>query len=68
MIALAHGLGLRVVTEGVETTGQLGVLAEVGCDAAQGFLLARPAPADEVVAAMNAAQRAVRAAGPPPAS
>ena len=42
MIRLAHDLGLRVVAEGVEKMEQLEVLRGLGCDAAQGFLFARP--------------------------
>jgi diguanylate cyclase (GGDEF)-like protein len=42
IIGLSHAFGLEVVAEGVETSGQLDVLAELGCDQAQGFLLARP--------------------------
>lgn len=38
MIALARELGLKVVVEGVETPGQLALLAEWGCDLYQGFL------------------------------
>ncbi|WP_338413719.1 EAL domain-containing protein [uncultured Sphaerotilus sp.] len=47
IIALAHGLGLKVVAEGVETEGQCGLLADLGCDQGQGFLFARPMPAAE---------------------
>ncbi|MCU1672505.1 MAG: Diguanylate kinase [Frankiales bacterium] len=47
-IALAHELGLRVVAEGIETPAQLLRLRELGCDVAQGYLLARPLPADQV--------------------
>ena len=47
-VAMAHGLGLRVVAEGVETAKQLETLREVGCDEAQGYLLGRPVPADEI--------------------
>jgi diguanylate cyclase (GGDEF)-like protein/PAS domain S-box-containing protein len=42
MIHMAHELGLRVVAEGVENPVQLEVLRRLGCDAAQGFLFARP--------------------------
>ena len=45
IIGLAHGLGLRVVAEGVETEAQMDVLERLECDLVQGFLLARPAPA-----------------------
>src|SRR5262249_38300544 len=39
VVDLAHGLGMEVIAEGVETEEQLGVLKETGCDAIQGFLL-----------------------------
>jgi len=42
-IELAHALGLTVVAEGVETEGELAELRNARCDAAQGFLLGRPA-------------------------
>ncbi|MFC7610094.1 putative bifunctional diguanylate cyclase/phosphodiesterase [Teichococcus aestuarii] len=48
ILRLARGLGVRVVAEGVETAEQLAVLRQLGCDAAQGFLLGRPMPAAEI--------------------
>ncbi len=42
IIALAHGLELRVVAEGVETAAVAQRLRELGCDEAQGFLYATP--------------------------
>lgn len=46
ILALAQGLGLATVAEGVETAGQLAWLAAGGCDYAQGYFLGRPtAPA-----------------------
>jgi predicted signal transduction protein with EAL and GGDEF domain/FixJ family two-component response regulator len=48
IIAMAHGLKMVVVAEGVETGEQLVMLEEYGCDLVQGFYLGRPAPADTV--------------------
>jgi diguanylate cyclase (GGDEF)-like protein len=44
VVALARGLGLRVVGEGIETEAQHLALRELGCHAGQGYLLGRPAP------------------------
>lgn len=46
VVSLGRSLGATVVAEGVETQPQLRALERVGCDAVQGFLLARPGPAD----------------------
>ncbi|MEM7272948.1 MAG: EAL domain-containing protein [Actinomycetota bacterium] len=46
VIELAHNLGLTTVGEGVETGEVLGLLRTLGCDEAQGFLLARPQSAE----------------------
>jgi EAL domain-containing protein (putative c-di-GMP-specific phosphodiesterase class I) len=54
IISLAHAFGLDVVAEGVETPGQLGSLSDLGCDQAQGFLVAypgEPGAIDELVVA-----------------
>ncbi|HEY1688488.1 MAG TPA: EAL domain-containing protein [Solirubrobacteraceae bacterium] len=48
MIELAHALGLTAIAEGIETTEQLTVLSELGCDIGQGYLFAKPKPADEL--------------------
>jgi EAL domain-containing protein (putative c-di-GMP-specific phosphodiesterase class I) len=48
IIAMAHGLKMIVVAEGVETREQLDLLRHYGCDVAQGYLLGRPAPQDAI--------------------
>jgi EAL domain-containing protein (putative c-di-GMP-specific phosphodiesterase class I) len=48
VVELGHALGLQVVAEGVETVAQLQALRDAECDAAQGYLLARPVPEDQV--------------------
>ncbi|GIE94464.1 putative bifunctional diguanylate cyclase/phosphodiesterase [Paractinoplanes rishiriensis] len=48
IIDLAHNLGLNVVAEGVETTECRSVLTGMGCTMLQGYLLARPMPADQL--------------------
>ena len=47
-IDLAHGLGLHVLAEGVETANAWHRLGELGCDAVQGYLISRPLPADQL--------------------
>jgi diguanylate cyclase (GGDEF)-like protein len=47
---MAHALGMTVVAEGVETEAQRAELTAIGCDAAQGFLFARPLPPDALAA------------------
>jgi EAL domain-containing protein (putative c-di-GMP-specific phosphodiesterase class I) len=42
MVGLAHNLSMSIVAEGVETEAQAEFLRAVGCDAAQGYLFARP--------------------------
>jgi diguanylate cyclase (GGDEF)-like protein len=49
VIGLAHGLGIEVTAEGIETAEQLGWLRDLHCDSGQGFYFARPLPADELV-------------------
>ena len=47
VIALAHGLGIGVVAEGIETDAQADQLRELGCDLGQGYLFSRPVPAEQ---------------------
>ena len=50
MIRLAHDMKLSVVAEGVETEEQFQRLYAMGCDLIQGYLLAKPLPAEEALA------------------
>ena len=49
IIALAHGLGMSAIAEGVETTAQLACLLEFGCDHYQGYLFSRPRSAEHII-------------------
>ena len=53
IVLLAQGLDIEAVAEGVETDEQSEMLRRMGCGRAQGFLFARPAPLDEVAAALH---------------
>ena len=48
IIAMAHGLKMVVVAEGVETDEQLVLLEEYGCDMVQGFYLGHPSPQESI--------------------
>jgi diguanylate cyclase (GGDEF)-like protein len=47
-IDLGKALGLRVVAEGIEDRATLKLLSELGCDVAQGYLIGKPKPANEL--------------------
>jgi diguanylate cyclase (GGDEF)-like protein/PAS domain S-box-containing protein len=47
IIGMAHGLGIRVVAEGIETMPVFELLQSIGCDQAQGYLISRPVSAEE---------------------
>jgi diguanylate cyclase (GGDEF)-like protein/PAS domain S-box-containing protein len=53
-VGLGHNLGLRVVAEGLQDRAAEAVLVEAGCDAAQGFLVGRPAPEHDITALLLA--------------
>ena len=50
IVPLGHHLNMKVLAEGVETPSQLERLRTLGCDEIQGFLLARPMAADDLIA------------------
>ena len=47
MVELSHGLGKRVLAEGVETQQQLQLLRNIGCDAVQGYFISKPISEEE---------------------
>lgn len=49
IVDLARSLGLTVVVEGVETTGQLSLLRDMGCEYAQGYIFDKPLSFDEAM-------------------
>jgi diguanylate cyclase (GGDEF)-like protein len=53
IIRMARTLSLSTVAEGIEHPEQLARLTELGCGSGQGFLLARPVPADEIQALLS---------------
>jgi len=57
ILQMAHGLGLKTIAEGVETQPALERLLALRCDEAQGYLIARPMPADQLAAYLAAAAR-----------
>ena len=48
IVSMAQALGMEVVAEGVETAGQLAILRALGCNEVQGYLIARPMPAQAI--------------------
>ncbi len=54
-VDLAHAIGATVIAEGVETQEQWELVRELGCDIAQGYLVGRPVPPDEIAVLLLAA-------------
>ena len=53
IIAMSHGLNIKVVAEGLETEEEMRFLVRRRCDEAQGYLFSRPVPAAEFVRAVR---------------
>jgi EAL domain-containing protein (putative c-di-GMP-specific phosphodiesterase class I) len=59
IIAMAHGLKMVVVAEGVETGEQLLMLEEYGCDMVQGYYLGHPSGAETITELLQVVQQLV---------
>jgi EAL domain-containing protein (putative c-di-GMP-specific phosphodiesterase class I) len=55
IVGLAHGLGFRVVAEGIESAAQFQALRDLGCDEAQGYHLCRPVSGEQIASQFLAA-------------
>ena len=64
LVDLAHNLDMRVIAEGVEDAAVWNALAELGCDAAQGYYLSRPVSGADLTEWLRAGRHA-RVAGVP---
>ena len=53
IVSIGRSLDIDVVAEGVETPEQLQILQAMGCDEIQGYLVARPVPAEDIPSLMN---------------
>lgn len=56
-VDLAHGLGMLVTAEGVETPATFALLASMNCDMAQGYLISRACPLEELIALLGDERR-----------
>lgn len=61
-VDLAHGLGMKITAEGVETAPVLDLLTRMGCDVAQGYLIGKPMPLAELLRTID---RGDQQAAPP---
>jgi EAL domain-containing protein (putative c-di-GMP-specific phosphodiesterase class I) len=64
ILGVGQALSLAVVAEGIEQQSQMATLEEMGCEMAQGFLIAKPSPA-EIIEGFLGPGAARRAVGPP---
>jgi EAL domain-containing protein (putative c-di-GMP-specific phosphodiesterase class I) len=54
IVNLGHSLGIDVIAEGVDSPEQVDMLRAEGCEEAQGYLFARPCPAEDFIALVRA--------------
>ena len=68
VIALAHGLRISVVAEGIETEAQFEILRAMGCDTGQGYLFARPLPEPDAARLLSPGRSGASTRAIPPAA
>lgn len=68
LISIASRLGMRIVAEGIESEGQARRLVGMGCRLGQGYLYARPMPAEAVAAFVGSFRRSAAGSLPRPAA
>lgn len=49
VVAMARGLGIKIIAEGIESSEQISYLRKIGCDVIQGYVYSKPLPVDEFV-------------------
>lgn len=49
VVAMARGLGIKIIAEGIESPEQISYLRKIGCDVIQGYVYSKPLPTDEFV-------------------
>ncbi len=54
IIGIARALNIEVIAEGVETEAHATLLTRIGCHILQGYAISRPAPAEDIIALLNA--------------
>jgi EAL domain-containing protein (putative c-di-GMP-specific phosphodiesterase class I) len=60
IIAIARHLHIQVIAEGIEAYQQAEILRKLGCSVGQGFLFARPLPADQCLSMLSSEALGVR--------
>ncbi len=49
VVAMARGLGIKIIAEGIESPEQISYLRKIGCDVIQGYVYSKPLPTDDFV-------------------
>ena len=63
IVGICRALEMKVIAEGVETIGELDILAHEGCDEVQGYYFCRPVPAQQITELLNGRNGSAKQAG-----